>query len=235
MSAQFFIHLGFLLSAILLTFIWTQSPVLSGFTLQLIAILVILYFLNRFWQKERFGATLAIDGLIFTLISLLLVTETGGLNSPLFFILYILIFGLALLYEPLIILIFALALSFFFYPQIENLANLIQIISLILIMPIALYFSRQYLKLLVEEKKVRFLKTKTKSLEKELTHQEEKALLWLDLTFKDHLSKIIEEAANMLADLSHLTKKQRESLKDIRQNAQRLLKLGGKLKEEIEG
>ncbi len=235
MSAQFFVHLGFLLSAILLTFVWTANPVLSGFTLQLVAILIILYFLNRFWQKERFQATLAIDGLIFTIVSLLLVAETGGLDSPLFFILYILLFGLALLYEPLITLLFSLALSFFFYHQIENLANLIQIIGLLLIMPVALFFGRQYLKLLEEEQKIKILETKKQVLEREVTHQERETLLWLDLNFKDHLSKILETTANLLADLSHLTKGQREGLKEIRQSAKRLLKLGEKLKEEVEG
>jgi signal transduction histidine kinase len=235
MSVQFLIHLAFLLAAILLTFVWTANPVLSAFTLQLIAILIILYFLNRFWQKKKFGVTMAIDGLIFTLVSLLLVAETGGLSSPLFFILYILLFGLALLYEPLITLIFSLTLSIFFYPQIENIANLVQIIGLLLIMPIALFFGRQYLKLLEEEQKIRILETKKKSLEKEVTHQEQETLLWLDLAFKEHLSKILEESANMLADLSHLTKEQRERLKIIRQNAKRLLKLGEKLKGEIEG
>ncbi len=235
MSAQFFIHLAFLLAAILLTFVWTQSPVLSAFTLQLVAILIILYFLNRFWQKKKFGVTMAIDGLIFTLVSLLLVAETGGLDSPLFFILYILLFGLALLYEPLITLLFSLALSFFFYPQIENIANLVQIIGLLLIMPIALFFGRQYLKLLEEEQKIRILEIKKKSLEKEVTHQESKTLLWLNLSFKDHLSKILDISSNMLADLSHLTERQREGLKEIRHSAKRLLKLGDKLKEEIEG
>ncbi len=234
MSAQFFVHLGFLLSAILLTFVWTQNPVLSGFTLQLVAILIILYFLNRFWQRERFQATLAIDGLIFTIVSLLLVAETGGLDSPLFFILYILLFGLALLYEPLITLLFSLALAFFFYPQIENLANLIQIIGLLLIMPLALFFGRQYLKLLEEEQKIKILETKKQALEKEVSLQERDTLLWLNLNFKDNLSKILDTSANMLADLSHLTKGQREGLKEIRQNAKRLLKLGEKLKGEIE-
>jgi len=234
MSAQFFVHLGFLLSAILLTFVWTANPILSGFTLQLVAILIILYFLNRFWQKERFQATLAIDGLIFTIVSLLLVAETGGLDSPLFFILYILLFGLALLYEPLITLLFSLTLAFFFYPQIENLANLIQIIGLLLIMPMALFFGRQYLKLLEEEQKIKILETKKQALEKEVSLQERNTLLWLNLNFKDNLSKILDTTANMLADLSHLTQGQREGLKEIRQSAKRLLKLGEKLEGEIE-
>ncbi len=234
MSAHFFIHLGFLLVAILLTFVWTANPVLSGFTLQLVAILIIFYFLNRFWQRRKFGVTMAIDGLIFTLVSLLLVAETGGLSSPLFFILYILLFGLALLYEPLITLIFSLALSIFFYPQTENIANLVQIISLLIIMPVALFFGKQYLKLLKEEKKIRFLETKRHALEKEVTHQEQETLLWLDLSFKDHLTKILDTTSNMLADISRLTKGQREELKKIRESARRLLKLSEKLKEEIE-
>jgi signal transduction histidine kinase len=235
MSAQFFIHLGFLLAAILLTFVWTNNPVLSGFTLQLVAILIILYFLNRFWQKKKFGVTLAIDGLIFALVSLLLVAETGGLTSPLFFILYILLFGLALLYDPLITLIFCLVLSFFFYSQVKDLTGLVQIIGLLLITPIALFFGRQYLKLLEEERKIKFLEISKGTLEKEVSQQERETLLWLNLDFKDHLIQIMEISSNLLADVSKLTSSQREGLKTIRENAKRLLRLGGKLKGEIEG
>jgi signal transduction histidine kinase len=235
MSAQFFIHLGFLLAAILLTFVWTSNPVLSGFTLQLVAILIILYFLNRFWQRKKFGVTLAIDGLIFALVSLLLVAETGGLTSPLFFILYILLFGLALLYDPLITLIFCLVLSFFFYSQVKDLTGLIQIIGLLLITPIALFFGRQYLRLLEEERKIKVLEIKKGTLEKEVSQQERETLLWLNLDFKDHLSQIMEVSSNLLADVSKLTSSQREGLKTIRENAKRLLRLGGKLKGEIEG
>jgi hypothetical protein len=200
-----------------------------------VAILIILYFLNRFWQKAKFGFTLAIDGLIFALVSLLLVAETGGLNSPLFFILYILLFGLALLYEPLITAVFAIALSLFFYSQINNLTQLVQIIGLLLIMPIALFFGQQYLKALEEEKKIKVLKTEKKSLKKEVIHQEKETLLWLDLTFKEHLVKIMDVTSNLLSDISHTTKGQREGLKTIRDNAKRLLVLGEKLKKEIEG
>lgn len=235
MSAQFFIHLGFLLAAILLTFVWTSNPVLSGFTLQLVAILIILYFLNRFWQRKKFGVTLAIDGLIFALVSLLLVAETGGLTSPLFFILYILLFGLALLYDPLITLIFCLVLSFFFYSQVKDLVGLVQIIGLLLITPIALFFGRQYLRLLEEERKIKVLEIKKGTLEKEVSQQERETLLWLNLDFKDHLNQIMEVSSNLLADVSKLTSSQREGLKTIRENAKRLLRLGGKLKGEIEG
>lgn len=235
MSAQFFIHLGFLLAAILLTFVWTSNPVLSGFTLQLVAILIILYFLNRFWQRNKFGVTLAIDGLIFALVSLLLVAETGGLTSPLFFILYILLFGLALLYDPLITLIFCLVLSFFFYSQVKDLTGLVQIIGLLLITPIALFFGRQYLRLLEEESKIKVLEIRKGTLEKEVSQQERETLLWLNLDFKDHLIQIMEVSSNLLADVSKLTSSQREGLKTIRENAKRLLRLGGKLKGEIEG
>lgn len=235
MSAQFFVHLGFLLAAILLTFVWMSNPVLSGFTLQLVAILIILYFLNRFWQRKKFGVTLAIDGLIFALVSLLLVAETGGLTSPLFFILYILLFGLALLYDPLITLIFCLVLSFFFYSQVKDLTGLVQIIGLLLITPIALFFGRQYLRLLEEESKIKVLEIKKGTLEKEVSQQERETLLWLNLDFKDHLNQIMEVSSNLLADVSKLTSSQREGLKTIRENAKRLLRLGGKLKGEIEG
>lgn len=235
MSARFLTHLGFLLSAILLTFIWTNSPSLNAYTLQLIALLIILYFLNRSLTKKRFDLAIGFDGLILALVTLLLVSQTGGLESPLFFLLYILLFGLALLFDPIITLIFAIALALLFWNQVRTLNALLEMIGLLLITPVALFFGRQYLKVLEEEEKIKILAKQQKKLASEVSQQEKDTLLWLSLTFREHVSQILDTSSNMLADVGRLTLSQKESLQKIHENAKRLLKLGERLKEKIEG
>lgn len=235
MTARFFTHLGFLLSAVLLTFVWTSNPTLNAYSLQLIAILIIFYFLNRSLTQKRFDLAIGFDGLILALVTLLLVSQTGGLESPLFFLLYILLFGLSLLFDPIIILIFAIALVLLFLNQAINLFSLLEMIGLLLITPVALFFGRQYLKVLEEEEKIKILAKEQKKLAGEVSQQEKDTLLWLSLTFREHVSQILDTSSNMLADVGRLTLSQKESLQKIHENAKRLLKLGERLKEKIEG
>jgi len=234
MSARFLAHLGFLTTAVLLTFIWTKNPSFSAYTLQLIAFLVIFYFLNKRLAKVRFNLALGIDGLILSLVTLLLVSASGGLASPLFFLVYILLFGLAFLFDPAVIAFFTVFLVFLFWGQAKDLASLLQLIGLLLMTPLALFFGRQYLKVLEEEQKIKILKKEKKKLSREITQQEEDALLWLSLPFREHVVKILDASSQMLADLSHLSLSQKEQLDKIHHNAKRLLRLGKKLEEKIE-
>jgi len=235
MSAQFFLHLGFLLSAVLFTFFWTKNPTLSPYTLQLIAALVIFYFLNHFFKGKKPRLTLAIDGLILSLTTLLLLSQTGGLSSPLFFLIYILLFGLSLLFDPLVILAFALFLCLLFFKEVANLNNLLQVIGFLLITPLALLFGKQYLKVLEDEKKIKILRKESGKLAREVSQQEEDTLLFLSLSFKEEVVKILDSSATLLSDIGRLTLFQKENLQKIHKSAKNLLSFGEKLKEKIEG
>lgn len=233
MSARFFVHLGFLMTAVLLTFFWTANPDLSTYTLQLIAFLVILYFLGR-TQIGKPNLVFLLDGVIFTMVTLLLVTQTGGLNSPLFFLIYILLFGLALLFDPLITLSLSLTLSLLMYNQAKDLNGFLEIVGLLLMTPVALFFGRQYLKVLEDEEKIKIIIKKKVEAEKEVSQQEEETLLWLTLAFKEHVGRIVDISSNLLADVGRLNTFQKEELRKLHESAKRLLKLGEKLKEDIE-
>jgi hypothetical protein len=234
-SAQFITHSLFLLSGLIVTFIWTNNPVLDAYTLQFIAVLVIFYFLNHLFNKERLRLNMAIDGAILSLVTLLLVTQTGGLQSPLFFLIYILLFGLTLLFDPLVMSLFALSLVLFFYRQSTNMDSFMQIIGLLLITPLALFFGRQYLKSLEEQEKIKILNTSKVALEKEVCQQEEDTLLWISLAFKEQVLNIVDQSSNLLTDIGRLTTAQKERLQKIHESAKKLLRLGDKLKEKIEG
>lgn len=242
---KFLLHSLFLLTAVVLAFFWTNSPTLSPYTLQLVAAFVLLFFLNQFFfRRQRKNkipfaqrTTLTIDGMILTLVVMLLVYSTGGLTSPLFFLVYFLMFGLALIFEPLITLTLASAMILFFLltpTKQEPLNEALQLFSLLLITPLALFFGSQYLKLLESEEKIKILKEEAEITEEQIAQTETNTLLWTSLNLKEGITEILDEVSNLLADLGHLTVRQKEKLEKIRARALELLKSGEKLKEEVD-
>jgi len=238
---KFLLHTAFLIAAVVLVFIWTNLPGLSVYTLQLIAFIVLLYFINQFYarrKKRSFSKTnLTIDAVIFILVVLLLVASTGGLTSPLFFLIYFLMFGLALLFEPLITLSLAGAMVFYFLIQPTKEAPLeeaVQLLSLLLVTPLALFFGKQYLRLLENEEKIKILQEESQIMEEEIEKEETDVLLWTALDLKKGLTAILNETSDLLSDLSHLSLKQKEKLSKIRQTATNLLRSGEKLKQEVD-
>lgn len=234
MSARFFIHLGFLVSAVIITYFWSTNRALTPYTLQLVGFLVIFYFLSRPLTKTRIHLATGLDGLIFAVVTLILVYQTGGITSPVFFLLYILLFGLSLLFDPLITLTFALTLCFLFYHQVVDINGFLEVVSLLIITPVALFFSKQYLKVLENEEKIKIILVKKKELEKKVADDEKDTLLWLTLNFKQHINQILDTSSNLLADVGRLTILQREELHKIHESAKRLLKMGERLKEKVE-
>jgi hypothetical protein len=236
----FLTHTLFLIIAVFLTFFWTNSPSLSGYTVQLAALFILLYFLNQFFSKKQktpLKLKKIIDGLIFTIVVLLLVGSTGSLSSPLFFLVYFLMFGLALLLGPTATFSLGLAIILLFSltsQKTEPLPEMIQLLSLLLVTPLASFFSSQYLKSLEAENKITILKKEADVLENQIQDQETDILLWASLELKQNLIVVLNEANDLLSDISHLTFKQKEKLGKIRQSASKLLITGQRLKEEVD-
>lgn len=177
------------------------------------------------------------DTIILTLVVLLLVGSTGGLTSPLFFLLYFLLFGLSLLFEPALPVFLALGLAVFFLltPTSETAAEeILQLFSLFLVTPLAVFFGKQYLKVLEFQETIRILKHEESRLEREITTEETDTLLWLSLNFRRTLTAIADSASNLLADFAHLNHRQQETLEILRLRALGLLKEGEKLKNKID-
>lgn len=236
--AKFLLHSLFLIVAVILSFFWTSNPSLSYYTLQLIAVFVVFFFINQIISRHRRQKiNLTIDSVVFTMVILLLVISTGGLTSPVFFLIYFLMFGLALLFEPLITvsLTVAIVLFFLFTPsQTEPMKEILQLFSLILITPVALFFGKQYLKVLVSEEKIKVLKEESEIMEGDIKKEETDVLLWTSLELKSYLADILDETSQLLADIGHLTSRQKERLLKIRQKAIKLLESGQKLKKEVD-
>ena len=227
---SFFLHFLYLLLATFLTWLWTNSPTLSYYNLQLIAFLLILWLIKVYFTKKEKGVVnLAIDASVFTLVVLLLVFSTGGASSPLFFLLFFLLFGLAFTFEPPLVITFTFILLAFLAPGVKDINDAASLVSLFLVTPLALFFGQLKIRLLAEEKRAALFQKKWVKDENHLENQESNTLLWLSLKLKPGLIEIIDKTSQLLADLSHLTPSQASSLKRIKRVAKELLKGGEKL------
>lgn len=161
-STNRFISRSLILTAtVAFAYFWTLSLTLPFYSLTLIGFLIICYSLIHFISKRKKGFVYLnktlFDVFFLSLITFLLVFSTGAINSPVFFLIYFLLFGVALLLAPVTAIYLAVIVSFFlFFTQRKSLLNeLLQISSLFLIAPLATIFGKQYLKLLQSESEIK--------------------------------------------------------------------------------
>ena len=198
MPARFLLHTVFLLLATAGVFLWLNSP-LEPYTLQLAALLSLCYVgihsLRRHYPKLFHKSSITLDVTILTSMILLLVTETGALISPLFFLLYFLLFAVAMLYEieATLVLTGTLILYFLFLPgtDLSDLAHLSELGALVMVTPLALFTGHQY-EVSLEEKELR------KKLTKHLSHQETDTLLFLSLNLKQTLVQSLDRLSAII-------------------------------------
>lgn len=142
---------SFIIAAIAIVFLW-QAFDLTGLTIPAIGLLVLSYLImSRIKGKQAEGSRLgAMDNFsIFTLTTLILIFifTTGALNSPLFFLLYFICFGITFVMLPEAVFIFLIGTIFLFLPHIDQAAimqDTIKLASLALICPLAFFFGKEY-------------------------------------------------------------------------------------------
>jgi len=124
-----------------LVFIWEQTS-LADFTIQGLAVLVLVYLVIALIRKKRnpkaelFGN--AFDIFILSIGILILISITGNLYSPLFFLLYFLGFGITFIFEPISVFVFTIGVVLIFLPQAlknQALESYIRLTSVVLISP----------------------------------------------------------------------------------------------------
>lgn len=128
-----------------------QISFLSTYSSYLLAILIIfasIYITLRKRSKtssELFtGSPLELFGIV--AIITLIVSLTGGIDSPLFFFVYFLLFLLAFMSSTLSVWVFAFAIILFFLPQISSTFDtntVIKVGSIILLSPIAYFVANE--------------------------------------------------------------------------------------------
>ena len=155
---------------------------------------------------------------LLTFIVALLVFSTQGLGSPLFFLIYFLLFIIAFQNPPSVTLSYSLVLIILLSITLDN-RSILPLISLLFITPIAWFVGRQYL----EKQKTDFC----------IAADETAFLFWLKLKFKTGITKIIDSASILLSQ-PQLTPTQKEEVKFIKDSAKNLLNSSDKLSNEIE-
>jgi len=223
-----------LLCGVFISFIFTQGP-FSNLTLQLLALVTIGYtFIQFLARKTKLTNKPIIDAFLLTFFVHLILFSSGGLSSPAFFLIYFLLFGIALLFDPTSAVILAFISSFFLFTSRsgELLADFLSLSSLFLIAPLAQIFGSQYINLTLSEQKNSLL-TKTKDLlEKEVNQQEDVVLTWTSDELKTHLKSIYTKLNSISTNTQSYVEKAEieEALNELRQ----LLASAEEMKKKVE-
>lgn len=193
MPTRFLLHTILLVLATAGVYFWLSLPALSMYTLQLVALLVLLYLATHWLKSHRpkwfHRKTVTIDITLLTAMILLLVTETGSLASPFFFLCYFLLFAVAMLYEieATLVLTGTFITYFLFLPgtNLSDLGHLSELLALIMITPLAILTGHQY-EQTVEER------SRAQVLAKHLGSEESDMLLFLSLNLKKTLLSALD-------------------------------------------
>ena len=214
MPTRFLLHTIFLVVSTLGVYFWLSLPKLAPYTLQLVAVLVLLY-LGSHWLRVKkphwfHRSNITLDITILTSMILLLVTETGALTSPFFFLCYFLLFAVAMLYEieATLVLTGVFILFFLFLPgtNLSDFAHLSQLIALVMITPLAILTGHQYESTL----EARAL---SQQLAQHLNHEESDILLFLSLNLKQTLLSALDSLSVSIPQTK---------IKDLRQSLETL-------------
>ncbi len=188
-------------------FVWEQTP-LSGFTIQALAVLVILYLLFAARKKGQGFLTMGGDGpwgiFILNTIILLLIFATGSVSSPVFFLLYFLGFGIAFVFEPPAIFVFLIGAVLIFLPDTlagDVTGNILRVGSLLLISPLAYFFGREYRRSDKEENDMEALSERTKEAADTISEDIEEVIKDEKENLKEEdmekLNEILEETEDL--------------------------------------
>lgn len=188
-------------------YIWENSP-LKDNSVQLLGLLIALYLILVARKKGKTLFQIGEHGnvgiFILNTLVLLLIFSTGGLNSPLFFILYFIAFGIAFVFDPLVVFIFIAGAILVFIPQIGAInasADILKIASIALVSPLAYFFGREYRKSDAQDEQMNATIEREKEAAdtisrevKDLIESEKELLKDEDL---EKLNEILEEAQDL--------------------------------------
>jgi hypothetical protein len=181
---------------------------LSGYGLQIAALMMAVYVGISFLIRKHIllpDLKVTLDVLVFSLTTSLLVFTTGGFSSPVFFLSYFLLFGVALFSSPITAtaITVTFALLFLVAPKQDFWPDLLQIGSLLAIAPLSVIFGRQYLKVLQDKKIITGLSQRVQKNKVDVN-------AWTEGDFRRRLLRVQEYLQKLAQDPSiGLDKKER--------------------------
>ena len=226
MPARFLLHTSLLVLASAGVFLWLSTSSLTPYTLQLVALLVLLYLASHYLKAHRpswfHRSTITLDLTIMTSMILLLVSETSGLASPFFFLCYFLLFAVAMLYEieATLVLTGVFILFFLFLPgtDLSDLAHLSELVALVMVTPLAIFTGHSYESKLAEERA--------------LAREETDTLIFLSLNLKRTLISALDTLSLTIPQTQ--AKNIRSNLQTLYENLKNLYRSADELEQEID-
>jgi len=235
-SKKVFIHSILVALALGLSYFIAKTP-LAEYSLQISGLLVALYMLISFLIRKKFltaGSRVVFDIFIFSFAVSFLLFTTGGFTSPIFFLTYFLLFGMALLSAPVTSVVAALvfAILFVLTPRSDFWTEILQIVSLIAIAPISIMFGKQYIQILRDSQKIQVLKNVSQDFMEEIKSQEEEVKNWAEGDFRLKLVNVQKYLDELLKD-PNLDNDRKSRIKDLYQQIYELFLSGMEMKKEV--
>ena len=227
--ASLLFHSLFLVLSVGRTFLWTQNPNLTPYNLQAVGLIILFYFAGKFIGSPKARLAALLDAVIFTILILFLVITTGGVHSPVFFLLYFLLFAVSLLFEPAAAIVISLLLTLFFGFNLRfNFDNLtlINLATLLLITPLANLFGRKFLETQVAAGKI-------KLLDQIIQSEETQTLIWLSTKAKPTLINLLD-TTSLIISSNLLPYALQQKLKSLHQDLVTLHQSASILEKEID-
>jgi len=206
---KLFIESLVIISSFVTIFIWQNSP-LKDYTVQLLGLFIVLYFIVSSRKGGKGFLTLGGEGFlgVFLLNTLifLLIFSTGGINSALFFVLYFLCFGIAFVFNPLTIFVFIIGSILIFVPEIsvDLTTNLLKLGSLALISPLAYFFGKAYKRADIQDEKINAIEERSKeaadTISKDIEDVIDDEKEVLDKKDIEKLNEVLEETQDLRSE-----------------------------------
>ena len=221
-------------------FVWSKT-FLADYTAHTVVTLIIFYLLAHFKFRSRLGEhSIYVDVYIALAVVFLLIFASGGLASPVFFLIYFLLFGAALLVSAQSTYVIAVVASVLLLTSLagDPMRELLQIVSLFLIAPLASLFGKQYLQTQKDKQKIAFLQEDANLAKEELQESTSKnaakSKMVSDYTLqliKKPLTAIWEDIDEM-KNFKTLPKTVHTKLDEISSELQKILTGADKITEE---
>lgn len=142
---------------------------LSSLTTPILGLLIALYLIASLRNKGKGFLNLGGEGpwgiFILNTLIFILIFSTDSINSPLFFLLYFLGFGISFVFEPSITFIFVIGALLVFAPEVmrnDITNNILKLGSLVLISPLAFFFGKEYRRNEDQQEELESLEERTK-------------------------------------------------------------------------
>lgn len=193
MSGTQIIHTFINIVATIAPAYWIYSPLLQNYTLQACGAAVILYIVSK---KVLPPTSQDITTVVFlNLIIQLLVFSTGASLSPLFFLYYFVLFAFAIYFDRTQVFLISLitTLTHLYFSRSAQIGpnQIANLLSILLISPLASIYSQAVLKNELSKQKI-------KNLENDLSETEADSLLWITTENKPTLNKAIDSITDLI-------------------------------------